>query len=171
MDLTAPITNVLEFFLKRKGERRERIANYLDSIAADARAIAEIWCEILNKYNEGIEDPLTDKKIHKSIADLGIYTRGQVYRFYKLDGFYKDISKVIGGTNDKIEDALQVSVTHALGSILQHRSLAKHHVDLALARVNRSIFLDETNYHSDVKDIEKAVQAIQKEGLSRILCK
>jgi hypothetical protein len=163
MSLTAPVTTLLQFFLKRKGEERERIADYLDSIAEDAKGLAELWREILKKYNEGIKDPSADEGIDKAITDLGAYSFAQEYRFSKLEAFYEDISKVIGG---KGEDELQSGIMGTLGALLQFRNLAKDRVEAKLAHARQKVFLDEENSQAEIRNIESAVLAMQREAAS-----
>lgn len=163
MNLTAPLTMVLQFFLKRRGEERERVADYLDSIAADAKEIAEVWRDILKEYNEGTKKPSNDEGIGNAINELRRHSGGQAYLYHKLDAFYEDISQVIGRRS---EGELQENIMFRLGSLLKFRKLAKQDVEAVLSNASKQVFLDEKNTESDIRDIQGAVLAIQREAAS-----
>lgn len=54
LSISSGIGNVLEYLLKRKDFQREKMADYLDSIAEDARTLADIWKEIWDKVKNQI---------------------------------------------------------------------------------------------------------------------
>jgi hypothetical protein len=161
MALDISITTVLKYFLESKSAKRERIADYLDKVAADAKGLAEIWREILIKYNQGVDDPSGDKKINRKIDELvGIFMR-QTYHFSSLNQFYYELSDVIGGRT-KVE--FQDNFMFSLGALLERRNFARREAEKMLAHTKQQIFLNDENTNEDIQNLESVVSAIQKEA-------
>lgn len=157
MGLSLNPIEVWKLFSERRTRNKEKIATWLDEIAAQAASLAKVWEAYVLVLNNGQRDlPKWAKK------ELALSKAPNAPYYYQLAMFYRDASRVIGG---RVKRETLDNLVYTLGSILSERETTKKKCQKALeSNLKHTFFFDDTNRVSKLRDLSASVEALQKEA-------
>jgi len=160
------ILDVLALLLRRKKERKEKVVEYVESIAAEATSLATVWQKIFDEFAMGrtvdIQENLTIAR------ELDKYAEPNGPEYARLLQFYNWVTVALG---DKLENHFRDSVVSHLSGLLYYRQLTvKRYRDAAAEWERRrslsgplfSLSSDDANI--DLKDLADLLAAVQREA-------
>ncbi|MXV53323.1 hypothetical protein GS399_20350 [Pedobacter sp. HMF7647] len=124
--------------INKKKDKNLRIADFLDSIAADAFALASVWEKVINTLltNESVDpesDPLWRKLLHSRV----LVEHSNIGHYERLEYFYGAVSSVLGPKHASSTDY----VVYKIGSILMSRKLTVEKVKSELQKIKSARLL------------------------------
>lgn len=171
-------TRVIEILLERKLEKKKETIEYLDSIASDARILADIWHDLYDrlisndlnsnyraliekKFNNilYVDVPYTMTVAESRKADYGIAANVRVY--CRLCEFYKLLSTALGGHLDTrwIDEIL-----NCIGGIICQRNITKESYKEIISNTKNPFFIDTRNTYDKITNLAKSVEALHAEA-------
>jgi hypothetical protein len=158
--------SLLEFLLNRRFKTKEKVVEYIESIADDAEGLARVWGQIVDGLQRKDSVTVSDRQIR----ELEKYKEPNAPYFSRLMEFYSYLSVAVGG---KLEDRWHENIAECLGQLIYFRKLTFQEYLKAIDRLSvNSTFLDEDNRSADLKDIVQSVSVLQKEAAKiRVLAK
>ena len=143
----------------RRERTRTELVEHLESIAKDARELAEVWSKI---YVELATTGQADLSVTLPVevrAFINGPAQGTIYG--RLEAFYKSASKVVGG---RMDDEWRTTIFDCLGRLLYERRITKKSYVDALNTVRSKFVLSDTNHGIDWTDFTHAIEALRKEA-------
>lgn len=180
MNFSISPEKIVDLLLNRRRVKEEKIGDFLESIAKEARLLADIWQEVWKQVTEKAIKikiwksshllyelhpdkvkllPLSDK-----IYLLHAYYFGWAYNikpFHRLEAFYLELSNVLGG---KVDSEFHNQFHYHLSSLLMKRKLTKKAFEQILVFINECVFLNEENSKVKFEDVTKMIEALHKEA-------
>ncbi len=157
MALSLNPVDLWKLFKESKKNDREKIAEWMDEVAADARSMATVWTETYQKLCTGALKPEDEDDI---MRNLGFHRN--INPNTRLREFYRTASTVIGG---RVEHDLQERFAHAMGTALASRETAVRIHRAILWKCNEMrFFLDDQNKSDDISDFRKVVDILNREA-------
>jgi hypothetical protein len=161
----ANLLDILGFLLKRKKESREKVVEYVESIAEEASSLAAVWQKLFDELASGAtvspdEDPVLAGEIRK-------YSQPNAPHYARLMEFYNWASAALG---DKLDTYHRASLADHLGALLHARELTLQSYKESYDRLERFrdgqalFFLDSESASIDVRNLAQSVAALHKEA-------
>ncbi len=152
--------SILDYFRSKENRNRDQVASYLDEIANDAKALAEVWDSVIKD--------LIQRKGHFNLDHhsdllnrLEAFKEPNAPYFTRLAAFYRSISQATAG---KLDPAKLDSVVIHLGHLLYDREITLKTYQSALAELRQSVFLSADNHSADFQDLSKLSAALHREA-------
>lgn len=158
MGVSINLLSLLETLLKSRYRSRDRIADYLDQVAAEARTIAEIWDTVISELQSGAGKFSPDSNLRNVLARYNAPNAGP---FFRLDEFYHEFSKA---TDGKLDKEWRENILSHLGGLLYHRDITLEKYQEALKNIHNPIFVADDNLLADFKDLSHLSMALHKEA-------
>jgi|HubBroStandDraft_6_1064221.scaffolds.fasta_scaffold498947_1 hypothetical protein len=156
MAISISVTDVWKLLDRRK-ENKEALSKWLDEVARDARALADIWSKTCVELKAGTfnvdGELLRTMELHR--PPNGSY-------FQRLILFYASLSSVFQGRTRGI--VWVNAVAEELGGILKTRGFAAESYERMLSGVREAYFADSENKLTDLSDLEKAAHLLNREA-------
>lgn len=156
MAISISVTDVWKLFDKRK-EKKEAVSKWLDDVASDARALADIWARTCVELKAETFNPdrelLRTMELHRPLN--GPY-------FERLIRFYGSLSTVFQGQTAGV--VWVNAVAEELGTILKSRGFALELYEQMLGHVREVYFADGENKLTDLSDLENAARLLNREA-------
>jgi len=160
MGLSISPSSFLKLFVDKKHRTKDKVADYLDSIAAEARALAEVWdvvvTELANEskaVNVHTDDRLT--------AILREFKEPNAPHFCRLRVFYKELRLV---TDGKLPAKHQENIASALSNLLFGREVTLKRYQDTVRGLQQSVFVDDESTLDDFQDLAKLCNALHREA-------
>jgi hypothetical protein len=161
----ANVLDILGFLLKRKKESREKVVEYVESIAEEASSLAAVWQKLFDELASGAtvsldKDPALASEIRK-------YSQPNAPHYTRLMEFYNWASAALG---DKLDTYHRASLADHLGGLLRTRDITlqsyRESYDwLERRRGGQALFcLDSASAGVDVRDLAQSVAALHREA-------
>lgn len=159
MRLSISPSGFLKLFMDKKFRTKDMAADYLDSIAAEARNLAEVWEQVVDELMTGSgemgeDDPRIKDKLQE-------YKEPNAPYYYRLMNFYKEVSHVTAG---RIDQEKREGFIDRLGWLLYNRKVTLKAYREALRHVKMSVFVDDQNSLHDFRDLTKLCNALHREA-------
>lgn len=157
--------DVLALLLRRKKERKEKVVEYVESIATEAASLAKVWQKIFNELADGRAVSLEGDGV--IATEINKY-KGPIAPYYpRLLEFYRWVSAALG---DELEDCHRNTLVDHLSFLLWNRDLTIKSYQEATSNLERyhgerPLFaLGSGNDNIDLTDLAQSAAAIQKEA-------
>lgn len=162
MALSLNPLQLLEFVTTRADERDERMTAFLQGVADNALAIAQMWDEATKKLLDGSLDASDAKEIRGRVRVLKYgddmnFNRLPVSR---LEEFHILVSDGLRGLSSRD----QQFVVHRIEALLVGRDLTKCKVENLLSDEESLVFCDPSNSVEDLRDLRASVTALYREA-------
>ena len=149
---------LLDFLLKSKFNSKQKVVEYIESIADEADSLARVWEEVVNELQKKDCAEIGNKQS----MELEKYKEPNAPYYTRLMEFYHNLSIAVGG---KIEERWHDSMALHLGNLLYHRELTlKNYVNSIERMSNPIIFVDEDNQTVNLKDLIESVAVLHREA-------
>jgi len=152
----------------RRTDEREKIADYLDGIAAEASNLAKKWeiriSELIVTAN-AIEE-LRKVNFRQKLEYNEISPKHYVEAFvnsaesFRIENYYRSVTRVLGSKYNKDADF----IVYKLGGILRKRAHTKKQVQEELERIQSAIFFDKSNSEINRISLENCVLVLHQEA-------
>jgi hypothetical protein len=157
MGLSLNPADIWKMFADGKRKDKEQIADWLDGVAAEARAIADVWA---TTYQRLATNKLSRDDEEAVMFRLGFYQNRAPNQ--RLMRFYETASTVFGGRTDQ---KLMDKVVNTIGSVVANRAAAvKIHRDIMRHFDGLRFVVDDTNSPDQMSDFRKSVDVINREA-------
>ena len=159
----ANLLDVVALLLRRKKEKKEKVVEYVESIAQEAASLAGVWQKLFDDLARGAS--VTPEMSPLFATEIRRYKEPNAPYYTRLVGFYNWMSVALG---DKLDSYSRENLISHLANLLQARNLT-----LQLYRETTEeyekysgpiFFLESNNKQIDVKDLAQAVAALHKEA-------
>ncbi len=188
MGLSINPVSLLVHFLARKKEDRERVADFLDSIADDAAELASVWEKVVNDIISGSRISNETNKVSHNLLKGKIFPfdmksflnellmeklnpsplvnpsqlplQPNIAALSRLLEFYSKVSTVMGKSFKHDME----SVLFHIGRLLQSRNITKKLIEDKLSSIQNPFFFDNTNSDEDLLELIKSVKVLHKEA-------
>jgi hypothetical protein len=156
MALSLNPTEILKLFSDSRKNHKEQLAVWLDSVAADAREVADSWKVLRDKILEGDPSIALDRRALKRNMRMNCNFRPMS----RLSGYYNTASRVVGG---KIPPQVHEELSRTLANMILKRRLALSlYEDILLQpQVLDAIQIaEESEVEVDMSDFDEVVQIL-----------
>ena len=157
----ANLLDILSFLLKRKKESREKVVEYVESIAEEASSLASVWQKLFDELASGStispeEDPALAAEIRK-------HSEPNAPHYRRLREFYNWTTVALG---DKLDTYQRANLVDHLGELLTVRELTlQRYRENCNWLERRTLFLINSESATfDVRDLAQSVAALHKEA-------
>jgi hypothetical protein len=170
MGLTISTDRLIEMFAARFRRREEGIAIYLDTVAADARALVEAWrlaweavlqssngkvdLEAPTERSEEIRNKL--RRAYESLTPMPNAPENA-----RLRTVYRDLTLIIGG---RVQEEFQNHFVHHLSGLLWNREITKTTFERLTQSVSGSAVLSDENVTEDVRNFTQVLEVLNREA-------
>lgn len=167
MGLTINPMSLFEFLQKKLTRKQDKICDYLDSIAEEAKSLATIWATVADELaTKGVFDCCEKAEIKAELRKRSAPNQGP---YAKLQEFYYLFSLA---TSDKLDTKWQDHFIHRLSMLLYLRRLTLEQYETEVSTIKRATFVDSSNRSNDLADLQRLVTALQNEaGSLEVLAK
>lgn len=156
MSISINVADVWKLFDKRK-ENKEAVSKWLDAVARDARALADIWTRTSTELKA--ETFNLDRELLR-LMELHRPPNGPY--FERLIRFYASLSTIFQGRAGGV--VWVNAIAEELGGILKTRGFAVETYQRSLSLVREAHFADGENRFSDLTDLERAAHLLNREA-------
>lgn len=151
---------VFEYFRSKTNRNRDQVAEYLDEIAKEARALAEVWDSVIQDLLE--HKGKFDLNDHKEILlKLGTFKEPNRPYFSRLAMFYRDISQATAG---KLPSEKMELVVVQLGRLLYSREITLKRYQAAIEYLRDSVFDATQSDFTEFSDLSTLSGALHEEA-------
>ena len=157
--LSLNLADLWKIFRESHERDSEKITEWLDAIATEARALSDVWSSLYTEVMEsGHLDPMKSHEFIKFL-DRHVCVNGPI--LFRLNGFYMTASAVAG---KKLGPPCISAIIGAIGETIHARNVTKNYYDTLLAGIKSAYFLQTENKIDDLRNFEASVQVLQREA-------
>lgn len=139
-------------------KRSDHVENLLNSVAKEARAIANIWDEAIQELARGALSPTKAKRFSERLYAASKTPNAP--DFARLREFYYVIS---GGVRGLSSTNQELALTY-IGQLIIDRDVTKAAFERAVNADRKPVFLDPSNTLKMFNDIRASVDALHREA-------
>lgn len=152
-----PVT-LLELLLEKRFRNKQKVVEYLESIAKEADSLANVWEQVVHDLVEQKNAKIREKYLN----ELSKYHQPNAPYYTRLAHFYEYLSVAVG---EKLENKWHDSMAFHLGSLLQQRELTLKEYRKSVTMLNKNpIFVADSNDTANLKNLAESVSVLQKEA-------
>lgn len=152
--------SVFEYFRNKGNRNRDQVADYLDQIANEAKALADVWDAVIKDFQ--LHQGRFNVEDHQQLlSNLEIYAVSNAPHFARLNMFYREVSKAAEG---KLKPRDLDSVAMVLGNLLYQREVTLEKYQSQVQQLRASIFVAADNKLSDFQELSTLSAALHKEA-------
>lgn len=157
MGLSVNPLYLVETFLKGRYRNRDQVADYLDQVAIEAQALADVWDKVISELlcNEVF---VLDRKTEQIIDGYHYDNAGP---FSSLCYFYQQFTTA---TEGKVSEEWRNTIMNHLGALLRERNITLETYREALLNVKHSAFISPDNASDDFRDLSRLSMALHREA-------
>jgi hypothetical protein len=153
-------TEIFKLLEARVTGRKSTVADYLDGVATEATALAQIWERAAKAVLVGnAQDYPPEQRRHDIFAATSLSANSP--RLYRLQEFYRTLTIAIGG---KISPELQTDLMDHLARILLQRELTRKSLEDAVPLLANARFFDTQNTPREIQTLLDSVEALHREA-------
>ena len=157
----ASLLDILALLLRRKKERKDKVIEYVESIANEAASLAGVSQKLFDELAQGKS---ITPETHPELADeIHRHSMPNAPNYTRLLEFYNWVSAALG---DKLDGWHRDSLVDHLARLLRARDLTLQAYRTAESKYVRQpvFFLGSDNETVDVGDLAQSVAALHREA-------
>jgi len=162
MTLSVNPGDLVRVLTESRRHRKDAIGHYLNEVVDESEKLALIWQEAFTQLAQG-SFSLSKLTEDKRMFFLRTYAMKNGLPFSSLRFFYSDITLALG---DRLDGNTKENILTHLAKLIMDRDITKAAYIKYVKSLRNASFLDVENDLSDFANLEKSVQAMQKEVAS-----
>src|SRR5271154_3966592 len=171
MGLSINPADIWKMFSAGKARNKEEIAKWLDTVATDARQLAEAWKDVCVALSAKGSEAEMQRVVDSLRKKHGYFLPNRSY-FARLDEFYRNASGVLGDrVNEKVlqyfvSAAGEMMVARSSANDIYHSIFKQYLKDVERYEKNgrRMGFIDDRSSMDDLTDLDRAAEVMDREA-------